>query len=456
MNNKLNDIINLINKNALETAETKVVNLLNAEGETDTVYNILGIIYQKKNNYEKAITSFEKAINLNEKNVSAFTNLAVSFNSLGDEEKAMEYMRKALIINPELFAVHNNIGFILNKQKKYKDAIPYFQKAIKINSNYSQAYFNLGNSYNELEQTEKAIDNYNKAIEIKVDFEEAIFNLAEIYRKKNNYGKAINFYRKTNSSKSNVRILECLYVLGRVDEYQEKILSFKKNDPLDRRIAAISAYASDQLNIKNEYSFCPNPLNYIYKTNVKKHTPDLEDFIKKLLSELDDLDFKWQPAGKTTVKGYGTTGNLSKIGLSEYKKFETILEKEIVEYQNLFKNNSCNFITNWPKKHSFVSWSNRLKSEGHNIPHIHPSGWLSGVFYLKIPKKIKDNEAGIEFSLHGDNYYIINDKIPNKSFQPSVGDVLFFPSSLYHKTIPFKSNEERVCIAFDLVDSPSV
>ena len=40
MSNKLNDIINLINKNALETAETKVVNLLNAEGETDTVYNI--------------------------------------------------------------------------------------------------------------------------------------------------------------------------------------------------------------------------------------------------------------------------------------------------------------------------------------------------------------------------------------------------------------------------------
>jgi hypothetical protein len=31
-----------------------------------------------------------------------------------------------------------------------------------------------------------------------------------------------------------------------------------------------------------------------------------------------------------------------------------------------------------------------------------------------------------------------------------VGDIVLFPSSLYHRTIPFNSDEERVCIAFDL------
>jgi hypothetical protein len=31
-----------------------------------------------------------------------------------------------------------------------------------------------------------------------------------------------------------------------------------------------------------------------------------------------------------------------------------------------------------------------------------------------------------------------------------VGDIVFFPSSLFHRTIPFESDEERICIAFDV------
>ena len=101
-------------------------------------------------------------------------------------------------------------------------------------------------------------------------------------------------------------------------------------------------------------------------------------------------------------------------------------------------------------KFKIVSWSNRLKKEGHNISHIHPSGWISGVFYLMIPSKIKGNEAGIEFSLYGDDYLILNKNIPKTSIQPKTGDMILFPSSLFHRTIPFSSSEERVCIAFDL------
>jgi hypothetical protein len=33
---------------------------------------------------------------------------------------------------------------------------------------------------------------------------------------------------------------------------------------------------------------------------------------------------------------------------------------------------------------------------------------------------------------------------------PKVGDIVLFPSSLFHRTIPFESNEQRICIAFDL------
>ena len=129
---------------------------------------------------------------------------------------------------------------------------------------------------------------------------------------------------------------------------------------------------------------------------------------------------------------------------------DSIISLELKKYYDSFKKEKNIFIKNWPKEISINSWSNRLKKEGYNISHIHPSGWVSGVFYLQIPKKLKNNEAGIEFSLHGDNFLIINKKIPKKQIQPKIGDMVLFPSSLFHKTIPFSSNEERVCIAFDI------
>ena len=64
--------------------------------------------------------------------------------------------------------------------------------------------------------------------------------------------------------------------------------------------------------------------------------------------------------------------------------------------------------------------------------------------------KIKKNEAGIEFSLHGDDYLIKNKKIPTQTIVPKVCDLILFPSSLFHKTIPFKSRDERMMIAFDI------
>ena len=61
------------------------------------------------------------------------------------------------------------------------------------------------------------------------------------------------------------------------------------------------------------------------------------------------------------------------------------------------------------------------------------------------------NEAGIEFSTHGGDFEIKKNNIPKKILTPQVGDLVMSPSSLYHKTIPFESDEERVCIAFDII-----
>ena len=99
------------------------------------------------------------------------------------------------------------------------------------------------------------------------------------------------------------------------------------------------------------------------------------------------------------------------------------------------------------------AWYVRMLQSGHQDSHIHPGGWVSGVFYLKTVETPIQHEGAIEFGLKGYDYPVINENYPKHLYQPLNGDLVLFPSSLFHKTIPVIKNVERCVIAFDLVRS---
>lgn len=94
-------------------------------------------------------------------------------------------------------------------------------------------------------------------------------------------------------------------------------------------------------------------------------------------------------------------------------------------------------------------WSTVLHRGGHQEPHLHPSGWLSGVFYLRSPAA-PDGPAGwIEFgpapaALAGDAVQ------PSRLLPPTQGMLLTFPSYLYHRTVPHAEDGLRISLAFDV------
>ena len=124
---------------------------------------------------------------------------------------------------------------------------------------------------------------------------------------------------------------------------------------------------------------------------------------------------------------------------------------EIKKYYSEFESKNCSFIESWPKKMSIKAWFVRLLKGGYQSEHIHPGGWVSGVFYLKLPKTSKREEGAIEFGLWGYDYPILNKNYPTQRYYPKEGQLVLFPSSLFHKTIPFHNDEDRLCVAFDLI-----
>ena len=84
--------------------------------------------------------------------------------------------------------------------------------------------------------------------------------------------------------------------------------------------------------------------------------------------------------------------------------------------------------------------------------HNHKEGWLSGSFYLKLPESRmgESDEGKIAFSYKGPRYPSDGYESRRKIIDIKTRDICMFPSSLFHETLPFQSNEERVSFAFDL------
>ena len=76
---------------------------------------------------------------------------------------------------------------------------------------------------------------------------------------------------------------------------------------------------------------------------------------------------------------------------------------------------------------------------------------ISGVFYIHCPTSGDREEGAIEFSLWGYGYPILDEHYPRTRHHPKNGDLVLFPSSLFHGTIPIHTHEERLIVAFDLV-----
>ena len=131
------------------------------------------------------------------------------------------------------------------------------------------------------------------------------------------------------------------------------------------------------------------------------------------------------------------------------KQLKSIILNELDAYYLKFRNESCSYIQKWPSKKIIHGWHVILKQQGYQSPHIHPSGWLSGVIYLKVVPSLGKDEGAIEFSLNGSNYSDVNS--PELTYQPELGGIVLFPSSLHHRTIPFTTDADRIIVSFDLM-----
>ena len=378
---------------------------------------------------QKLLNSLSKK---NKNNYIALFQTANCLNLLGDRIQAKKYFIKAIKLNPNYSDAYNKLGLLFRVEDKLTLAEKYFKLSISSDRKNSDAYHNLGNIYKEKKQYSKAIKCYNSVIRLHKKYSEV--------RKKNLVKPVV----------STAKLLECIYFQKGLKKYLNKLKLVSKEYDSDIRISTMSTYVSSKHQIINPYKFCPKPIEYFYSVNLRKKLLSKDVKVKKILSICSKLKKIWEPSARVTRGGFQTIDNLFEKNIKEINILKKTIDKEIKKFRVHNSIKSDLIIKKWPKKYNVRAWFVKLIKQGYQKSHIHPTAWLSGVFYLDVPKNMKKDQGAIKLSIQGYDYPKFK-KMKQIVFKPKNYDLVIFPSSLFHSTIPFVSSQKRCVIPFDMV-----
>ena len=412
-------------------------------------HNNLGLVLQKQGRLQEAMLSLKKAIALKPDFIIAIYNLGNTLKEIGNLEDAEINLKRCIELKPNFIEAYINLANTQSENNHFKDAERSLKKCIELKQNFIPAHYNLGNLLKKLGRLDEAMTSYNYLLKLKPSYKPALLGRGQIFFIKKKFDQALNDFDNCNTSESRARALITLYNSGNIDEIYQRINNNAKLDEKNLRVAAFSSFISHKENKETKNNFCKNPLEFLYFSNLLSHLKNSDKFIDDLIDEIKHINASWEPSNKTTIKGFQSTKNLFVDPKGKIKDLQKIIIDELQKYNLKFKDKSCLFINEWPLKKNLFGWHVILQQQGYQDPHIHPAGWLSGVIYLKVVPSLEKNEGAIEFSLNAQNYSDV--KSPKFIHQPKKGDIVFFPSSLHHRTIPFTTNTDRIIISFDLL-----
>ena len=452
-------------------------------GSAELHFN-LAVVSGQAGRLEEAVASYEKTIALAPRLADAHFNLGTALQALGSLDAAAASYRRAVELEPGCFEAHGNLGAVLQiqgklaeavesyrtaiaihpdargyfnlgtalaNQGKLNDAIASYRKALAIDPNHADAATSLGEALFHQGQPEEAIASYRHALAIAPDHAEANYNLAIFLYDAGELEQAIPCFERSRLRDWRERVLYCLYKNKRFQEFRARLRPLLEMPHTSPFLATLSAHHAANFGVEDEYRFCRNPLDFVHHSRIDALAAPGSPLLADLLRDIEHAEIAARKQGRL-YHGVQSSGNLFHRPEASFKALASEVKKIIEGYRAHFADRDCEFIRAFPKPVEFgSSWYVKMCTGGHLTSHIHETGWLSGSLYLAMPRcEAGRDDGSIEFSTHGDDYPQQHTDFPKRTIAPGVGDIVLFPSSLFHRTIPFDSSEDRVCIAFDV------
>ncbi len=154
-----------------------------------------------------------------------------------------------------------------------------------------------------------------------------------------------------------------------------------------------------------------------------------------------------------TTRGGVQTGNLLEDSTGPVAELMSWIETQVRAYLASLPMDGSHPYLAWKPEHwDAQAWGVIIRAGGYQRSHLHADGWISGVYYAKVPDAVQsaaDNAGGLELGRPTDAF-CGDHAFPTRILRPRPGTMHLFPSFLWHRTLPYEADEERTCIAFDI------
>jgi Tfp pilus assembly protein PilF len=395
-------------------------------GQPDALH-LYGTLLCHTNRKQEGVAHLQRAAVAFPDNAAWLGQLGARLGEAGINAPAAEMLERALALDPASSDIRERLGMVLLQLRRCREAVAIYRGIVDAAPRDTAAWFNLGRAYEGLQDYAPALAAFERALTLKPDVPIIQTSIAAA---------------KLDLGRPAEALADCEACLVRA--------------PGDMNALAFKTVALLALGDRTGAAYLLDYERFIWRHEIA--TPagyaSIEDFNRAIVEHV-----RSHPALEFDHAAFSChNGATSDFLLAEPKGplafFERALFAAFEEYRARLPNDATHpFVAARPAGPVDIEiWATLLDRQGHQSAHIHPSGWLSGVYYVQVPDVVQaedDSHAGwIEFGRPPEHFPEPKIEL-SWMFRPRPGTMLLFPSYFYHRTIPFDSKSQRISIAFD-------
>ena len=224
----------LIEKRQFGLAEQNAFSLLKDNPNNHEIYNLIGDIHYKQNNFDKSIWYYFSSLERNF-DIKALNRLGTNIFLLNNSETAEKILTNLLAYDPKYIPGYLSLGLVYEQRKKIDKAVECYKAAINIDPDEIKAYLSLATLYKQEQNYEAAIKTYQQGL-INIPNNHIILsNLGNLFYLQHKYEDAIISHQRAVKTKPDSFIVYFNYAntLLNAGKYSEAIEAYKKTSELN-------------------------------------------------------------------------------------------------------------------------------------------------------------------------------------------------------------------------------
>jgi tetratricopeptide (TPR) repeat protein len=435
---------------------------LTREPASAMLCNDLGRALNNQGDLAGAEKAFRKALELDSGFADGYANLGHVLRGLQRPDEAQQAFQQALAVDGCHVRSLQGLAILCLADQKPVLASGFFERAAKAQPGDPRVWGQLGAARQRAGDSDAAESAYRQSLDLDPEDAETRLNHAITLQDLDRLEEAVSEYHRAAELAPGSLVIHnhlgnALLAAGHAEEAMQTTDSCLKIDPGNTAALSLRGVALARLGRTDEARQLVDTEKLICEL-VMEAPPafaDIAEFNVALADHvLANSTLTFEPDGHATRKG-GHSRDLLQGDKGPVAYLEQYVKDAADDYlAKLDIPASHPFPGRVPQVPRLAMWAVVMESEGHQLPHIHPAAWLSGVYYVSLPSSMGCGDGGhagwIEFGLPPDELQG-GENPERRIFEPGEGKMFLFPSYFYHRTIPFPGDERRICIAFDIL-----